>query len=103
MNRDMVYDSLRDKIYVAVAATQKPQGSSIAVLNPETGRIEQWYPLTVEPTKFAISGDNRYLYVAMGNAVQRIDLNSWQPDLTIPLGSDPIFGARSVLSMITLP
>jgi hypothetical protein len=103
MNRDLVYDSLRDKIYVAVAASQEPQGSSIAVLNPETGRIEQWYPLAVEPTRLAVSGDNQYLYVALGNNVQRIDLSSWQPDLTIPLAADPIFGARSVLSMIALP
>jgi hypothetical protein len=103
MNHDLIYDSLRDKVYVAVAAGQKPQGSAVAILNPETGRIEEWFPLSAEPTLLAISGDSQYLYVAMGNSVQRINLSSWQPDLTIPLGSDPSYGARNALSMITLP
>src|SRR3981081_1144067 len=96
-------DSTRDKIYVAVAAGQHPQGSSIAVINPEIGRIERWYALDVEPTKLAISGDNHYLYVALGNKVRRINLDSWVADLDIPLGQDASFGAREVYSMVTLP
>jgi uncharacterized protein (TIGR03437 family) len=103
LNRDLLYDSMRDKVYVAVAATQVPQGSSIASINPETGRIERWYPLNVEPTKLTISGDDHYLYVALGNLVRRINLDSWTADLDIPLGNDPEFGAREVFSMVTLP
>ncbi len=103
LNNDLVYDSLRDRIYIAVAASQKPQGPSIAVLNPELGKVEKWFSLSVEPTKLAISDDDQYLYVAQGNAVQRINLNSWITDLTIALGSDSVYGPRGVLSMMTLP
>jgi len=102
LNHDLIYDSTRARIYVAVAAGQSPQGSSIAVLNPETGRIERWYSLDIEPTKLAISGDNHYLYVAMKNIVRRINLDSWVADLNIPLGQSD-FGAREVYTMVTLP
>src|ERR1035437_7208664 len=70
---DLVYDSSLDKIYVAVDASQHPQGPSIAVLNPETRRIQKWHAVEGEPIRLAISGDGRYLYVALGNSVQRID------------------------------
>jgi uncharacterized protein (TIGR03437 family) len=102
-NNDLVYDSTRGKIYVSVAASQMPQGSSIAILDPEAGRIDSFYPLGTEPTLLTLSGDNKYLYVAIGNKIRRIDLNTWTPDLDIPLGSDPNFGARQVVSMMTLP
>jgi uncharacterized protein (TIGR03437 family) len=102
LNHDLVYDATRDRIYVAVAKAQSPHGSSIAVLNPDIGRIEQWVPLDVEPTELAISGDNQYLYVALGNIVRRFDLNSWTPDLDIPLGQGD-YGALQVYSMVTLP
>ena len=103
LNHDLVYDSTRGKIYVSVAASQMPQGSSIAILDPEAGKIDSFYPLETEPTLLTLSGDNKYLYVAIGNKIRRIDLNTWTADLDIPLGSDPNFGARQVVSMITLP
>jgi uncharacterized protein (TIGR03437 family) len=103
LNHDLVYDTARDKIYVAVTAAQVPQGSCIAVINPETGRTERFYPLNIEPTKLAVSGDSHYLYVALGNIVRRINLDTWVAELDIPLGQDASFGAREVSSMITLP
>jgi hypothetical protein len=104
LNNALIYDSTRDKIYVGVAKGQHPQGSSIVVLNPETGRVERLYPLDIEPTKLTVSGDGQYLYVALGNTVRRINLNSWVADLNIPLGQDLMFGlSREVYSMVTLP
>jgi hypothetical protein len=102
-NNDIVYDSLRNRIYVAVSKQQVPRGPSIAVLNPDTARIESWFPVDAEPEKLAISADARYLYAALGNLVRRIDLVTWTADLDIPLGSDQFFGARHVLTMVTLP
>lgn len=102
-NNDLVYDSTRDKIYVSVAASQTPQGSSIAIIDPEAGKIDSFYPLETEPTVLTLSGDNQYLYIAMGNIVRRINLDTFTADLDIPLGSAPMFGPREVLSMITLP
>lgn len=103
LNNDLVYDSTRGKIYVSVAASQMPQGSSIAILDPEAGKIDSFYPLETEPTLLTLSADNQYLYVAIGNKIRRINLDTWTADLDIPLGSDPMFGPREVLSMITLP
>jgi uncharacterized protein (TIGR03437 family) len=88
LNNAMIYDSTRDKIYVAVAQKQSPQGSSIAVVNPETGRIERWYSLTVEPTVLAMSDDGQYLYAALRSVVRRINLNSWAAELEISLGQN---------------
>ena len=102
VNRDLIYDSLRQLVYVSVAAAQKPQGASIAAMDPTTGRVTRWYPLTVEPTRLALSGDGRYLYIGLGNIIRRIDLNTWIADLDIPLGQDSLFGAREVYSMVTL-
>lgn len=103
LNHDFVYDSTHGKIYVSVAAAQMPQGSSIAILDPEAGKIDSFYPLETEPTVLTLSGDNQYLYVALGNEVRRINLDTFTADLDIPLGSDPVFGPRQVVSMITLP
>lgn len=102
-NRDLIYDSLRKVIYVAAAAAQKPQGASIATLDPTTGRVTRWYPLEAEPNQLAVSGDGRYLYAGMGNLVRRIDLNSWTADLDIPLRQDSAYGARGAYSMVALP
>jgi uncharacterized protein (TIGR03437 family) len=96
LNHDIVYDAMRNKIYVAVAASQQPQRSSIAILNPETQRVENTIPLPAEPTKLAISDDDHYLYAATGTVVQRIDLNSSTVDLTVNIGT-------SVTSMRVLP
>ena len=103
VNRDLIYDSLRQMVYVAVAAAQKPQGPSIASLDPATGRVTRWYSLEAEPNRLELSGDGRYLYVGLGNLIRRIDLNSWIADLDIPLGQDSLFGAREVYSMVALP
>jgi uncharacterized protein (TIGR03437 family) len=103
LNNYLAYDSSRDKIYIAVAQKQMPQGASIAVLNPKTRRFERWYSLPIEPTKLALSADDRYLYVDQGNTVSRIDLTSWQADLEIQLGQDATLGSRQVYTMVTLP
>ena len=68
-----------------------------------TGRIERWYALESEPTVLTLSNDDRYLYVALGNIVRRIDLTSWTADLDITLVQDLEFGAREVYTMVTLP
>ncbi len=99
LNWDLLYDSARNVIYVAVAAEQLPQGASIASVDPETGRIESSYALDKEPTKLAISSDNHYLYVGLGDTVRRINLDSWTPEVDIPLGQNQYV----VDTMVTLP
>lgn len=99
-NNDLVYDSQRGYLYVAVAAAQRPQGSSIAALNPVTQQIERLLPLKAEPKVLAISDDYRYLYAATAGSIQRIDLNVWQADLTISTSS---LSSSAATSMRGLP
>ena len=80
---------------MAVDASQHPQGPSIAVLNPETGRIQKWHAVEGEPIRLAISGDGRYLYVALGNSVQRIDTM----DLAAAIFKKPVCLFRSSSSL----
>jgi hypothetical protein len=102
-NNDIVYDALRNRIYVAVSKLQPVRGPSIAVLNPETARVESWYPVEADPEKLAVSSNGRYLYAALGNLIRRIDLATWTANLDIPLGNDQYFGARHVYTMTALP
>jgi uncharacterized protein (TIGR03437 family) len=101
LSTDLVYDSTRDKIYVAVDQKQVPQGPSIGVLNPETGRVENWYSLPAEPAVLALSDDNQYLYVALGTLIRRINLDTWTAELDIPLG--PYSVGAPLTSMVVLP
>ena len=102
-NNDLIYDSLRARIYIAVSKQEVSRGASIAILNPATARIEGYFPVDAEPEKLAISADGRYLYAGLGNLIRRIDLLTWTADLDIPLGNDTLFGVRHVLTMVVLP
>ncbi len=103
LNHDVVYDDLRDLVYVSVAAAQQPQGASIATVNPETGQIERVYSLNDEPGQLTVSGDHKYLYVALSKTVRRIALDTWTDDLDIPLGQPGLPGTLTAFSMTTLP
>jgi uncharacterized protein (TIGR03437 family) len=101
LNNGLIYDAARDKIYVAVDQKQAPQGPSIAVLNPESGRVESWHSLTGNPTILALSDDDLYLYVCLGSLIRRINLNTWTAELDILL--TPYSAAAALSSMVVLP
>jgi hypothetical protein len=103
LNNALAYDPTRNVIYIAVSAKQVPQGQSIGVLNPETGIVEAYHPLDAEPLRLALSGDSRYLYVALSNQIQRINLSTWAAEVDIPLGTSSINLPNQVLSMTVLP
>jgi hypothetical protein len=58
------------------------------VINPATGAITGYHYAGSEPTKLAIDGTSKYLYVGLnGNgSVQRLDLPAFTPDIDISLG-----------------
>jgi hypothetical protein len=94
--KSMVADPLRGLIWIST--TNEFIGRAIVSLNPTNGAVSEPIVLKAEPAQLAISRNGRYLYAILKNApeVQRIDLNTRQPDLRIPVGvttnNIPCFG-----------
>jgi hypothetical protein len=106
---DLAWDSARNIMYIS-----QPTGStSSTVKNPDTVMAIDPDTLVAEwtyspgtgsnPDRLAISADNKYLYVGLdGNGtVERLDLGNqtYVPDITIPLGSDPNLGAYYAMDL----
>lgn len=86
---DMVWDSTRQLIYVAIASDAPENPSTIGVLDPGTGTFLSYAPVGNNPRRLELSADGQYLYVGLrgASAIQRLTLPSLALDLTIPLGS----------------
>jgi len=76
--KDIVYDSLRNKIYASVPSNALTNANTVVAINPLTGQIEA--PLTSgsNPGSIGLSGDGHYLYVGIDDAasIRRLDLQS---------------------------
>ena len=99
---DLAWDSARNILYIS----QPSASSSSVIKNPDTVMaidpdtlVAQWTyspGAGSNPDRLAISADNKYLYVGMDGSgtVQRVILGNqtYVPDISIPLGSDPNLG-----------
>jgi hypothetical protein len=85
---DLVWDPFAQLLYASLPSSYGANGNSIAVINPATGAITGYHYAGSEPTKLAIDGTSKYLYVGLnGNgSVQRLDLPAFTPDIDISLG-----------------
>ena len=97
----LITDVKRSRIYASLLGTDTTPATEIAVIEPVTGRIEQKIPVGKTPNLMVMSGDARFLYVALHGepAIRRVDLDTYVPDLTIPLGPEGTFAA----SMAVMP
>jgi trimeric autotransporter adhesin len=86
---DLVWDPFAQVIYASLPSSYGTNGNSIAVINPSTGAITGYHFAGSEPTKLAIDGNSKYLYVGLnGNgSVQRLALPAFTPDINIGLGN----------------
>jgi hypothetical protein len=86
---DIVYDPYAQLIYASVPSSYGPNGNSIAVIAPKTGKIIGYYYAGSEPNQLALSADGQYLYVGLnGNgSVQRLILPNFTPDIDVSLGT----------------
>ena len=105
---DLVFDPFTLKIYASVPSRAGVNGDSVAIINPESGQVESFFPVGSEPKKLALSDDGRFLYVALDGtgSVARLDFNNPAApvlDLTFPLGSDNFFGPFFVEDMEVMP
>lgn len=96
--RELVYDSTRDLLYVSIPASNGFFGNLVAVINPETGTIEDSMLAGSEPNQLALSGDAKYLYVSLdGNmGVQRFNLQTHAPDIEFQFATNDIYYANDL-------
>jgi hypothetical protein len=92
---ELVWDAIRQVIYLSIPATAAANANSIGLLDPVTGVISGHVPVGANPGDMEISPDGQYLYVALrgAGAIERRSLPSLELDLTIPLGTRPGDGA----------
>ena len=103
----LLYDIKRDKIYATVKSLDPNYGNSFVQINPYTGLIENSIFVGSEPSCMDITKDTNYVYIGLDGAsfVKRIDLNSFEIDQTISLGtgsSGPTF-AKEVATVNLSP
>jgi hypothetical protein len=92
---DLIYDPTRNRIYATVPKdTTDGRANSVTIVDPFAREIGASVYIGNDPGRLAISDDGQFLYVALHGkpAIQRIDLNTMNPDLQISLGNDPVLG-----------
>ena len=89
---DMVWDSTRNLLYVAVTYPGAINGNSIAVVDPARAVVQNVMFTGNQPVALDISDDGHYLYSGFQTAtsVKRFTLPDFALDLTIPLNSGSV-------------
>ncbi|MDB6065588.1 MAG: hypothetical protein JWR26_1796 [Pedosphaera sp.] len=84
---DMVYDTLRGKIWVGVQSGAATNAQRVVAIDPATGIMGAAIPLNDQPGKLAISADGQFLYCGLMSTggVARINLNLNTVDLKFGL------------------
>ena len=104
---DLAWDKARNILYISSPPTSSLHPNTVLAIDPLTLVVKYTYsPATgSEPDRLAISEDGKYLYVGLdGNGtVERLDLPSLTPDLSIPLGSDPHLGPYYAMDVQVAP
>jgi hypothetical protein len=87
--QDMVWDSMRNLLYVAVTDSAAVNGNSIAVVDPSRAAVQNVVYTGNQPSALGISDDDQYLYAGFQTAafVERFKLSDFSLDITIPLNS----------------
>jgi hypothetical protein len=89
---DLIWDSQRNKIYVAVPGAASTKANTITIVDPVAGIIGGSQSTGSNPGTLALSDDGQYLYASIAGdlAVQRFVLPALSPDIKWTLGTDPI-------------
>lgn len=88
---DMVFDPVRQQIYLSVAGTDPGHPNTIVPLNPATGQIGMPVSAGTGANHLSISSDGSWLYAGIDKSgtVQRFALPTLSGDITVPLGTAP--------------
>lgn len=92
---DVAYDSFRNKVYASVSASLGQNGNSIAVVDAQTGVIEQFIPAVSEPQHIALNADGTKLFISseFSSFIHRLDLATQKIDGKYWLGTWDTQGA----------
>jgi hypothetical protein len=103
--RDLVFDAKRNRLYASVDAAASKNPGYIVSIDPGTGTVTPLVNTGGEPGVLALTSDAQFLYAALDGtgSVIRVSLDTATIDETIPLGSDPRFGAYSAQDVAILP
>lgn len=103
--KDIVYDPLRQAIYLSVPGSAATNANTISVLELSTATIPFFQFAGSDPNLLSISGDSQFLYVSRDGStdVQRFTLPTLAPDISYSLGSDSFFGPLFALDLQVAP
>jgi hypothetical protein len=89
---DLVWDSKHGVIYASISTLAGGDTNGILVIDPGTATVVKTVSTGVDPHRLAISDDGQYLYAGIDQnyEIRRFLLPDMTPDITIPLGTDPI-------------
>ncbi len=95
---DLIFDPGTQKTYASVPGDVTGIGNSIIPIDPQTGNPSQPVFVGSDPTKFARSDNNQYLYVGLDGAggVRQFNLGSQTPGLQFSLGFSSFSGPMYV-------
>jgi hypothetical protein len=85
---DLAADPARDALYISLRADSPEHPRAVAAIAPGTGAVLWSVAFSAEPGPLSISDDGSKLYVGFAAAprVERVDLASHVPELSLALG-----------------
>lgn len=93
-SEDLLYDPVRDRLLLSVAANPSGPANGLAILNPYRGLVDSFTPLTQRPGRMARTEDGQFLYVSLpgDGLVRRLALTNLLQNLEFALGGEDIYG-----------
>lgn len=75
---DLAFSARSGRIYASVPSRAGARGNTLTIVDPGSGQVLASVPVGSEPRKLAVSGDGRYVYVALDGeaAVRRYDVDT---------------------------
>jgi hypothetical protein len=102
--QDLVYDSVRGKLYASISSAASQYAGSVVTIDPASFSVDGPIAVGNNPGKLAISDDCSYLYVALNNSsIARIDLAAQKMDLNFPVLPSPNSGPNTIENMVVAP
>jgi DNA-binding beta-propeller fold protein YncE len=83
----LAYSAYTDRLYGTVY--EGPDAGNLAVINPQTGSVENLIWVGLEPRYLAVSDDGKYVWVGVDgeHSVRRVNLDYAWPDVMVQLDS----------------
>ena len=96
---DLVYSTIKNKVFAVVSSVDYQYGNSLIQWNPNNGEVEKAVYVGSDPSRIKLTFDENYAYVSFSSIgyLKRIDLNTFLVDKEISLG--PIDNSATAYAM----